>query len=120
MFSTKDIIDIAVQIERNGESVFRDAVKTISNPALVSLLQWLADHWNSDVGSLEQSGQANPRWIEKIGRTLEKPFTNDEVMARLEGLSQTFSEAMRFVEALPSGSMRSGASPRGASASAPT
>ena len=43
MFSLKDIIDIAVQIERNGERVYRSAAEKIENPSLRSLLQRLAD-----------------------------------------------------------------------------
>jgi rubrerythrin len=43
MFSLKDIIDIAVQIERNGERAYRRAVEKIKDPSLRSLLQWLAD-----------------------------------------------------------------------------
>jgi rubrerythrin len=43
MFSLKDIIDIAVQLEQNGERVYRNAAEKIENPSLRSLLQWLAD-----------------------------------------------------------------------------
>jgi len=43
MFSLKDIIDIAVQIERNGEKIYRRAAEKIQNPSLSTLLQWLAD-----------------------------------------------------------------------------
>ncbi|MBW2492865.1 MAG: ferritin family protein [Deltaproteobacteria bacterium] len=43
MFSLRDIVDIAVQIEQNGESVYRSAAKKMKDPLLRSLLQWLAD-----------------------------------------------------------------------------
>ena len=43
MFSIKDIVDIAIQIEENGERIYRDAAKKIKDPSLSSLLQWLAD-----------------------------------------------------------------------------
>jgi rubrerythrin len=43
MFSLKDIIDIAGQIEQNGERVYRRAAEKIKDPSLRSLLQWLAD-----------------------------------------------------------------------------
>ncbi len=43
MFSLKDIIDIAVQIEQNGERVYRNVAGKIEDPSLCSLLQWLAD-----------------------------------------------------------------------------
>ena len=38
-----DIIDLAIQIEANAESVYRRALGKISDPALISILQWLAD-----------------------------------------------------------------------------
>lgn len=43
MFSLKDIMDIAVQIERNGERVYRHAAGIMEDSSLRSLLQWLAD-----------------------------------------------------------------------------
>lgn len=43
MFTMGDIIDLAIQIETNAESVYRTALKEISDPTLVSILQWLAD-----------------------------------------------------------------------------
>jgi rubrerythrin len=43
MFSLKDIMDIAVQIERNGNRVYRHAAGKMEDPSLRSLLQWLAD-----------------------------------------------------------------------------
>jgi rubrerythrin len=43
MFSLKDIIDIAVQVEQNGERVYRSAAEKIENSSLRSLLRWLAD-----------------------------------------------------------------------------
>ena len=43
MFSLQDIVDIAVQIEQNGERVYRNAAGKIEDPSLRSLLQWLAD-----------------------------------------------------------------------------
>ena len=43
MFSLKDIIDIAVQIEQNGERVYQNAAGNIKDPSLQSILKWLAD-----------------------------------------------------------------------------
>ena len=38
-----DIIDLAIQIEKNAENVYRTALLKMTNPSLVSILQWLAD-----------------------------------------------------------------------------
>ena len=43
MFSMREILDLAIQIEKNGEQYYREAIKKISNPSLNSLLEWLAD-----------------------------------------------------------------------------
>jgi rubrerythrin len=43
MFSLKDIVDIAVQIEKNGERVYRNAAENINDPSLGATLRWLAD-----------------------------------------------------------------------------
>ena len=43
MFQMGDIIDFAIQIEKNAESIYRSALSKIANPSLVSILQWLAD-----------------------------------------------------------------------------
>jgi len=43
MFSLRDIVDIAVQIEQNGEKIYRRSAEKIEDPSLRSLVQWLAD-----------------------------------------------------------------------------
>ena len=43
MFSFSEIIDIAVQLEKNGETFYRQAAESHSDAKLISLLQWLAD-----------------------------------------------------------------------------
>ena len=43
MFSMKEVFDLAIQIEKNGEQYYRDAIKKISNPSLSSMFEWLAD-----------------------------------------------------------------------------
>ena len=43
MFTVKEIFNMAIQIEKNGEAVYRGVIEKISDPALVSLLEWMAD-----------------------------------------------------------------------------
>ncbi|MEJ2730861.1 MAG: ferritin family protein [Deltaproteobacteria bacterium] len=38
-----EILDMAIQLEKNGESVYRNAVDKVKDPDLVSLLKWMAD-----------------------------------------------------------------------------
>jgi rubrerythrin len=43
MFSLKEIFTLAIQIEKNGEQYYRDAMGKVSNPSLRSMLEWLAE-----------------------------------------------------------------------------
>jgi len=43
MFAISEIYDLAIQIEKNGEAFYRDALKKFSHPGLNSLFQWLAE-----------------------------------------------------------------------------
>lgn len=43
MFSAAEIIDLAVQIEQNGESLCREAAQKNIDPDLASLLEWMAE-----------------------------------------------------------------------------
>jgi rubrerythrin len=75
MFSLKDIIDIAVQIERNGERVYRNAAEKIENPSLRSLLLSLADDETQHAKWFEElidkvPGTGEFPEQEKIGRAL--------------------------------------------------
>ncbi len=73
MFAIKEIIDMAIRIEKNGEAVYRSAMEKISNPALVSLLEWMADEedshakWFSDLKQEVEALSENPI-IEEMSR----------------------------------------------------
>ena len=43
MFSLRDILDMAVQIEHNGEAVYRKALARTADPELVEMLSWMAE-----------------------------------------------------------------------------
>jgi rubrerythrin len=75
MFSLKDIIDIALQIEQNGERIYRNAGGTVNDPALGSILKWLADEevrhfkWFSALKTTVPDGGDYPEQ-EKMGKEL--------------------------------------------------
>lgn len=75
MFSTDEILDLAVQIEQNGEAVYRDAIGLLSDPELVSLLGWMADEeakhakWFSGLKDQFEAQSANP-FVEEMSREL--------------------------------------------------
>jgi len=43
MFTSKEILDIALKIEQNGEAVYRRATQGLANPDLAKRLIWMAD-----------------------------------------------------------------------------
>jgi rubrerythrin len=43
MFSLREVFDLAIQIEKNGEQYYRGAVEKVSNSSLKSMLEWLAE-----------------------------------------------------------------------------
>jgi rubrerythrin len=75
MFSLKDIIDIALQIEQNGERVYRNAAGNINDTPLQSMLKWLADEearhfkWFAALKTAVPDGGDYPEQ-EKIGKEL--------------------------------------------------
>ena len=90
MFTTDEIIDLAVQIEQNGESVYRDAISMLSNPELLSLLNWMADEearhaeWFMGLRDQLEAPTANPI-VKEMSRELfnellgEKSFSHKDV-----------------------------------------
>lgn len=50
MFSAREVLDIAIQIERNGEKIYRDAVAVVSDESLCSTLKWMAEEERSHAG----------------------------------------------------------------------
>ena len=90
MFSAKEIIDLAIKLEKNGEAVYRDAIGKVSNPELVPLLEWMADeevkhaNWFADLKHNLETRNENP-FAEEMSRELfnemlgEKNFSLKDV-----------------------------------------
>ena len=90
MFSAKEIIDLAIKLEKNGEAVYRDAIGKVSKPGLAPLLDWMADEevkhadWFADLKHNLETKKENP-FAEEMSRELfnemlgEKNFSLKEV-----------------------------------------
>ena len=90
MFSIQEILDLAIRLEKNGESVYRKAVDEVSQPDLIALLVWMADEevkharWFSELKHELRTGSINP-FMEEMGREVftdmlgEKSFSHQEV-----------------------------------------
>ncbi len=70
MFSEKEILEIAVRMEKNGEREYRKAVNEVSDRALIILLEWMA---------AEEREHANffSRLIDKLESLSKSPFVEE-------------------------------------------
>jgi rubrerythrin len=86
MFTLGEIIDLAVRIEANGEKAYRKAQNQVTDPALASMLGWLAD---------EEAEHEKwfPRLKENVETTLEEAKLEEMGQALLQGVlgDHTFS-----------------------------
>jgi rubrerythrin len=108
MFSIEDIINLAVQIEENAEKLFRDAATKVANPALVSLLHWLADEevkhaqWFSELKPKVKKTVDDPQ-LEKMGRAILKGALEDQTfsltnidLSKLDQIEGLLERAIEF------------------------
>jgi rubrerythrin len=83
MFSSADIIDLAIQIEKNGEKVYRDALGGVKDQSVASILQWLADEevehgkWFSDLKRAVRKVPVDRR-VEDMGRDILQGILGEE------------------------------------------
>jgi len=86
MFSITEIIEIAVQIEKNGERVYREAIGQSKNPELDHLLLQIAD---------EELEHADWFLKDEIEKSQNRPQVKEMDSALVEDLigNQTFSLA---------------------------
>jgi len=75
MFSSEEIIELAIQIEMNAEQVYNDALKKTSNSSLSLLLTWLIDEearhveWFIALKKTVKKADGDPK-IAEMGRAL--------------------------------------------------
>jgi rubrerythrin len=86
MFSIREVIDLAIQIEKNGEQYYRDAIQKISNPSLQSMLEWLADQ----EGKHQSWFSERKERLETEGDDLEMEEMGSDILQGILG-DQSFS-----------------------------
>lgn len=73
MFEIKEILDVAIRLEQNGEKTYRNAMASSSDEEMNGLLAWMADEeakhreWFSALQTQLDKGAANP-FFEKMSR----------------------------------------------------
>lgn len=86
MFTISDILDIAIQIEENGEAYYRRAIRTVTDPRLVDMFSWLAEQeaahaaWFVDMRSRLDTVVEDPR-VAGIGRALLRDAVSEQGFA---------------------------------------
>jgi rubrerythrin len=107
LFSAKEIIELAIRIEKNGEAVYRSAIEKVPNPGLVPLLEWMADeevkhaNWFAELKHNLETKNENP-FVEEMGHELfnemlgDKNFSLKDVdfatIEEIDDLIETFIE----------------------------
>ena len=75
MFSSEEILELAIQIEKNAEQVYHDALKKTSDSSLALLLSWLIDEearhveWFCALKKTIKKTDGDPK-IAEMGRAL--------------------------------------------------
>ena len=93
MFSILEIIDIAIQLEKNGEAVYRRAAKQVADAELKKMLSWFADEEirHADFFSSLKRGveeDADEHFNEEMSRELIDRFVKEQMFS-LKGVDFT-------------------------------
>ena len=102
MFVIRDVIELAIQIEKNAEKIYRSAQSKLTNSSLISTLQWLAEEevnhakWFSKLKEKINPNLSDPA-IEEMGRTLLADALGSQSFSLREA---NFSEIQNLEELL--------------------
>lgn len=107
MFSAKEILDIAIRLEKNGRRAYQAAIESCRHPQMASLLEWMVaeedEHarWFSDLRDRLAAEAANPI-MEEMGREVfgdlleRQTFSLQEV--DLSAITDAAELVARFIE----------------------
>ena len=107
MFTPREILDLAIQLEKNGEAVYRSAAGQASNREVGKLLLWMADEevkharWFAELKKEIETRSINP-FMEEMSRKVfggllgNKSFSHREInfseVDRVDDLIHIFIE----------------------------
>ena len=108
MFSLGEIVDLAIQIEKNGEKSYRKAQKEVNSQELASILEWLAndekehEKWFISMKKEINEKIENPK-LEEMGREIlnsvlgEQAFSMDDAdFSRIKDVDTLFELSLEF------------------------
>jgi rubrerythrin len=97
MFTLNDICSIAVQIERNGERIYRACGKGAEDPEVAQMLNWMADEelrhaqWFENLQLPSRAPQAHEE-IESMGRSLLQEMMKDQTFSLKDDRMQSVAD----------------------------
>lgn len=110
MFTTAEIIELAIRIEKNGEKTYRKAQEKVSDLSLVSMLQRLADEeaehaqWFTELKE-STKGIKNAPELDAMGESILKSVLGDQAFSitdadfsRLEDCRELLETSIEFEE----------------------
>ena len=103
MFTISDILDIAVQIEENGEAYYRRAIRSTTDPKLVEMFAWLAEQeaaharWFADMRGRIDTVVEDPQ-VAGIGRALLRDAVSEQGFALAEAQAQDLARVRSLIE----------------------
>lgn len=110
MFRLTDIINIAVQIEKNGEQSYREAAEKATDPEIKETLLWMAEEekrhrkWFESIEDNRDVSSDHPD-LEEMGKSLLQDMIANETFSlekeqlnQAENLQELFAQAKNFEE----------------------
>jgi rubrerythrin len=103
MFTLNDICHIAIQIERNGERIYRSAGKATDDHELAQMFNWMADEEARHAQWFESLNLPSPvppehEEIESMGRSLLQEMVKDQSFSLQEGRMQGVADMADLLE----------------------
>jgi rubrerythrin len=89
MFTAQEILDIAIRLEKNGETAYRDAIERNPNSPLSTLLEWMAEEeveharWFGELKKALEEDRTNPI-MEEMNRELVQEILGDQTFSLKE------------------------------------
>jgi len=110
MFTTAEIIELAIRIEKNGEKVYRNAQEKVPDLSIVTMLQQLADEemehskWFADLKEKAEIITSDPE-LEAMGGSILKSVLGDQAFSitdvdfsKMEDRRKLLETALEFEE----------------------
>lgn len=83
MFDSREIIELAIRLEENGEKSYRDAERVVADGRILELLRWMAAEerrharWFLELKEGLEGGGRNP-FLEEMGREVFGDLIGDQ------------------------------------------